>query len=71
MVGLLFPGQGSQFTGMGRQLADQEPAARRVLEEADDVLGFRLSELMWNGPDEELTLTANAQPAILAHSIAV
>jgi [acyl-carrier-protein] S-malonyltransferase len=71
VVGLLFPGQGSQFTGMGRELAAQHPEARAVFEEADDVLGTGLSRLMWEGPDDELTLTANAQPAILTHSIAV
>jgi [acyl-carrier-protein] S-malonyltransferase len=71
VVGLLFPGQGSQFTGMGRDLAAAYPAAKRVFEEADDVLGHGLSAVMWDGSDEELTLTANAQPAILTHSIAV
>jgi [acyl-carrier-protein] S-malonyltransferase len=71
VVGLLFPGQGSQFAGMGRALAQQYPAAKRVFEEADDALGFALTAVAWNGPDEALTATANAQPAILAHSIAV
>ena len=56
---------------MGRDLARVEPAARRTFEEADDVLGVPISRLMWNGPDEELVLTRNAQPAILTHSIAV
>jgi [acyl-carrier-protein] S-malonyltransferase len=71
VVGLLFPGQGSQFTGMGRELADAYPEARRIFEEADEALGVRLSAIAWNGPDDELTLTANAQPALLTHSIAV
>ncbi|MEX0908107.1 MAG: ACP S-malonyltransferase [Gemmatimonadota bacterium] len=71
MVGLLFPGQGSQFVGMGRDLADAWPEARAVFEEVDDVLGLPLSRLAWEGPDEELTATSNAQPAILTHSIAV
>lgn len=71
MVGLLFPGQGSQFVGMGRELAVAYPEARRAFEEADDVLGFGLSRLAWEGPEEELTATSNAQPALLTHSIAV
>lgn len=71
MVGLLFPGQGSQFVGMGRELAQRYDAARRVFEEADDTLGFGLTQLMWEGPEDQLTLTSNAQPALLTHSIAV
>lgn len=71
MVALLFPGQGSQAVGMGRDLADAYPDARRVFEEADDVLGTALSRLMWEGPEDELTATVNAQPALLTHSIAV
>ena len=70
-IGLLFPGQGSQAVGMGKDLADAFPEARRVWEEADDALGFALSRLCWEGPDDELTLTRNAQPALLAHSAAV
>lgn len=69
-IGLLFPGQGSQAVGMGRDLAERFPAARRVFEEADTVLGFALSRLCWEGPDAELTLTVNAQPALLTHSAA-
>jgi [acyl-carrier-protein] S-malonyltransferase len=71
VVGLLFPGQGSQFVGMGRDLAERFPAAARVFERADDALGVPLSRIMWDGPEEDLTATHNAQPAILAHSIAV
>jgi [acyl-carrier-protein] S-malonyltransferase len=71
VVGLLFPGQGSQAVGMGRDLAVAFPAARRVFEEADETLGYPLSRTMWEGPAEELTATSNAQPAILTHSIAV
>lgn len=67
----LFPGQGSQAVGMGRDLALASPAARAVFEEVDEALGERLSRLMFDGPDQELTLTANAQPAIMAASIAV
>ncbi|HEX7051323.1 MAG TPA: ACP S-malonyltransferase [Longimicrobiales bacterium] len=71
MVALLFPGQGAQFVGMGRDLAAAFPVARETFEEADDVLGTPLSRLMWEGPAEELTATHNAQPAILTHSVAV
>ena len=70
-LALLFPGQGSQHLGMGRALAEAFPSARDTLAEADEVLGFPISRLMWEGPEEELVLTQNAQPAILAHSIAV
>ena len=71
VVALLFPGQGSQLVGMGRDLADAYPEARRTFDEADDVLGTSLTRIMWEGPEDELTLTSNAQPAILTHSIAV
>ena len=71
VVGLLFPGQGSQYAGMGRDLYESLPAAHAVFDEADDVLGFRLSQLCFEGPESELTLTHNAQPAILTHSVAV
>ena len=68
---LLFPGQGSQYVGMGRSLACAYPEAARVFEEADDVLGFSVSKLAWEGPEEHLVLTKNAQPAMLVHSTAV
>lgn len=71
MVGLLFPGQGSQYVGMGRDLVAGSAAARAVFEEADDVLGTALSRLCFEGPEPDLTATVNAQPAILTHSIAV
>lgn len=67
----VFPGQGSQTVGMGQALAEAFPVAREVFEEVDDALGRRLSALMWAGPMEELTPTANAQPALMAHSIAM
>ena len=66
----IFPGQGSQSVGMGKALADAFPAAREVFEEVDEALSQKLSVLMWEGPMEELTLTANTQPALMAHSIA-
>ncbi len=67
----IFPGQGSQAPGMGRDLAEAFAAAREVFQEVDDTLGQKLSKLMFEGPPEELTLTENAQPALMAHSIAV
>lgn len=69
-MALLFPGQGSQAVGMGRTLAQAYPAARRVFDEVDAALGEHLSTLMWEGPPEALTLTENAQPALMAVSIA-
>jgi [acyl-carrier-protein] S-malonyltransferase len=69
-VGFLFPGQGSQKVGMGADLAREFPAARRVFEEADEALGFALSRLCFEGPEDDLRLTANTQPATLATSIA-
>jgi [acyl-carrier-protein] S-malonyltransferase len=69
-VAFTFPGQGSQAVGMGKDLADQFPEARRVFEEVDAALGEKLSKLVWEGPEETLTLTANAQPALMAVSLA-
>lgn len=66
----IFPGQGSQYAGMGKDLAENHKVAREVYSEADDALGFRISELCFNGPEEDLKLTTNTQPAILATSIA-
>jgi [acyl-carrier-protein] S-malonyltransferase len=66
----LFPGQGSQYPGMGKDLAEKFPAARQIFEEADDALGFALSELCFSGPAERLHLTENTQPAILTVSVA-
>jgi [acyl-carrier-protein] S-malonyltransferase len=68
---LLCPGQGAQKVGMGRDLAERFPAAREVFDAVDAALQTPLSRLMWEGPDDELTLTHNAQPAILTHSLAV
>lgn len=67
----IFPGQGSQYPGMGKELAATFPVARQVFEEADDALGMKLSSLCFTGSEEELKLTANTQPAILTASIAV
>ncbi|MEE8363913.1 MAG: ACP S-malonyltransferase [Dehalococcoidia bacterium] len=69
-VAYLFPGQGSQTVGMGKDLYERSPAARMVFEEIDDTLGRRLTSVMFQGPDEELTKTENAQPAITAVSLA-
>jgi [acyl-carrier-protein] S-malonyltransferase len=69
-LAFLFPGQGSQQIGMGKALCDAFPAAKAVFDEADSALGYRLSRLCFEGPEAELTLTANAQPAILTTSIA-
>lgn len=66
----IFPGQGSQSVGMGKALADAFAVAREVFQEVDEALGEKLSALMWDGPIETLTLTANTQPALMAHSIA-
>ncbi len=67
----VFPGQGSQDVGMGRELAETFAAAREVFDEVDDALGQKLSAIMWDGPKDTLTLTENAQPALMAVSMAV
>lgn len=67
---LIFPGQGSQAVGMGKQLRDEYQTARQVFEEVDEVLGEKLTSIMFDGPQEDLTLTTNAQPALMAVSIA-
>lgn len=69
-LALVFPGQGSQALGMGKALADAFPAAAAVFNEVDDALGQKLSELVWEGPEDQITLTTNAQPALMAVSIA-
>lgn len=70
-LAFVFPGQGSQSVGMGSQLAAAHPVARRTFEEADDALGYKLSELCWKGPEDRLKLTEITQPAILTASVAV
>ncbi|HEX2593335.1 MAG TPA: ACP S-malonyltransferase [Rhizomicrobium sp.] len=67
----IFPGQGSQAVGMGKALADAFAPAREVFQEVDDALSQKLSKLMWEGPESDLTLTENAQPAIMAASLAI
>jgi len=69
-IALLFPGQGSQAAGMGKDLAEKYPVARRTFEEADDALGYRLSAVCFEGPEEQLRLTEITQPAILTASVA-
>ncbi|KQR73324.1 ACP S-malonyltransferase [Rhizobium sp. Leaf341] len=69
-IAFTFPGQGSQAVGMGRDLAEAFPEASAVFAEVDDALGEKLSDVMWSGPEDRLTLTANAQPALMAVSLA-
>lgn len=66
----VFPGQGSQTVGMGKELVEQYPIAKATFEEADSIFGFALSDLMWNGPAETLNETVNTQPALYVHSVA-
>src|SRR5262245_38064328 len=69
-VAFTFPGQGSQAVGMGKALADSFPVARAVFDEVDDALGQKLTTIVWEGPEADLTLTENAQPALMAVSLA-
>lgn len=70
MLALTFPGQGSQAIGMGKELAEAFPESKAVFEEVDEALGQNLTKIMWEGPDDELTSTVNAQPALMAVSMA-
>src|SRR2546422_4978717 len=70
-VAFVFPGQASQYPGMGKDLAEKYPAAKAVFTEADEALGFSISKMCFEGTEEDLKLTANTQPAILACSVAV
>ncbi len=70
-IAFTFPGQGSQAVGMGKALAEASSTAKAVFDEVDDALGEKLSSVMFDGPEETLTLTANAQPALMAVSIAL
>ena len=70
-IAFVFPGQGSQAVGMGKALAKAFPCAQEVFDEVDAALGQKLSAIMWDGPMDTLTLTENAQPALMAVSMAV
>lgn len=70
-IAFVFPGQGSQFVGMGKELAEAYPLAREIFQAADEQLGFSLSSLAWHGPEEQLDDTINTQPALLVHSLSV
>src|SRR5881409_2531886 len=69
-IALLFAGQGAQSVGMGRDLAEQFPSAAELFQQADEILQRKLSEIVWNGPIEELTKTSNCQPALFVHGLA-
>ncbi|WP_019947873.1 ACP S-malonyltransferase [Hymenobacter aerophilus] len=71
MKAVIFPGQGSQFSGMGRELYEQHPEAKRLMDQANDILGFSLTDVMFTGSDEELRRTDVTQPAIFLHSVAL
>src|ERR1700733_3707866 len=69
-IAFLFPGQGSQVVGMGKDLAEKYPTARQTFEEADEALGYKLSQICFEGPEDQLRLTEITQPAILTASVA-
>ena len=68
---LIFPGQGSQYVGMGKEVYDNFPIARQTFEEVDEALGFKISKIIFEGPEEELKITSNTQPALMVTSIAI
>ena len=70
-IAIVFPGQGSQVVGMGKDLYENFTAAKEVFQKTDEILGFNLSKIMFDGPSDELTKTENAQPALMAVSIAL
>lgn len=70
-IAAVFPGQGSQYVGMGKELAEKHPIVAETFAEADEALKFSLSRLCFEGPEEELTLTRNTQPALLVTSVAI
>src|SRR5512141_610067 len=69
MHAYIFPGQGSQFSGMGKNLYEENPAAKDLFEQANDILGFRISDVMFNGTESELKQTDVTQPAVFLHSV--
>ena len=71
MKAYVFPGQGAQFVGMGKDLYDNVPAAHELMEKANEVLGFRITDLMFSGTEEDLKQTKVTQPAIFIHSVAL
>ncbi len=70
-LGFIFPGQGAQFVGMGKDVFEKSPVAKRLFEQANDLLGYNLAELCFEGPEEELKKTYITQPAIFVHSVIV
>ena len=71
MIAFVFPGQGSQYVGMGKDLCEQDPGSRQLFERADTLLGFSLSQICFQGPEDEIRQTKNTQPAIFLHSVAL